>query len=83
MGRKELAAEIADFCTQYQLMERPQDTIIKRHSTLKHLEYSWFVDHLIHKLIAKAKYLKDMDNQRLEKLIAELEKVRADLADYE
>ena len=79
MGRKELAAEIADFCTQYQLMERPQDTIIKRHSIEKHLEYSWFVNYLIHKLITKAKYIKDMDHQRLEKLIAELEKVRSDL----
>ena len=77
MERNELANEIIDFSLVYRLFDNPEN--MKSENIVQHLEESWFVEHLIHVLNVKAKYIKSMDNNRLKRLLIELERVRLDL----
>ena len=78
MGRKELAEEIVDFFIEYNLMEN-SDTTITKQRIEAHLEHSWFVEYLIHIVLVRAKYIRNMDKDRLEKILTELEKLRFDV----
>ena len=75
MGRTELAEEIISFCVKYGIMQEPQDMVLKKRSMKNHLEYDWFVEYIIQKLL-DARYIENMDSNRLEKLLKELEELR-------
>ena len=79
MGRQELSSEITDFCIEYGIIKNSQDVVIEKRKIEEYLEYGWFVEHLIQTLLLKTKYIKGIDNKRLKKLLAELEKLRLEL----
>ena len=79
MERLELAEEIIDFCIKYRLLGKPNRFVLAKDRIEKELENICFVESLIHVIILKTQYIKDMDNIRLKKLLMELEKVRLDL----
>jgi len=73
MSRGKLAEEIIDFCTKYRLLD------ISKSKIENQLENSLFIEYLIHMLIIRAKYIRNMDFERLNKLLDELEKIRLEL----
>ena len=76
MNRKLLAEEIINFCVEYKIEKyllAPQSIVED------YLKYNWFVESLIQMLWIKAKYIENVDCERLEKLIADLENVRLEL----
>ena len=77
MENIELAVEIIDFSTEFHLFSNSEN--MKSENIAKQLNESWFVEHLIHEFIIKAKYKRNMDFNRLKKLLLALEKVRLDL----
>ena len=79
MDRKELAKEIADFCIKYRLLGKPKNIILAKDRIEKELENICFVESLIHMIILKTQYIKDVDTKRLKNLLMELEMVRLDL----
>ena len=79
MERKELATEIIDFCMAHKIKGFPKEVDIAERKALEHLEYGWFVENLIQTFLTKARYTKHIDRERLEALLAELEKVRLEL----
>ena len=79
MERKELAEEIISFCVKYRLLGNPKKIILANERVEEELQNICFVESLIHMLILKTKYIRDIDNDRLKALLVELEKVRLDL----
>ena len=49
----------------------------------KDLDSSWFVEYLINKFLTQARYKKNMDFEKLNRLLSELEEIRLDLDDQE
>ena len=81
MERKELAEEIIDFCLEYKIKKLPNEISVAQSKVEEYLQYSWFVEDLILMLFVETRYIEKMDNNRLENLIAKLEKIRLDLED--
>ena len=79
MGRKELAEEIVDFFIEYKIKGLTQEINIAQSKVEKYLEFDWFVENLIQTLYIKTRYIENMDNERLEKLVEELENVRLEV----
>ena len=79
MGRKELAEEIVDFFIEYKIINNLQDKSLEKCRIEKNLEDSFYVEYLIQTLFLKTKYIENMDKNRLENLLTELEKVRLNL----
>ena len=77
MDKKALAEEIIDFSSKYRLFNNAETMNID--SVAEQLNESWFVEHLIHTIIVKARYKENVDNQKLKELLLEFEKVRLDL----
>ena len=75
MNRKELAEEIVDFCNEYKILSKN----IEKSKILEELEKVSFVENLIHAIILKSTYRKNIDTERLKKLLVALEKERLDL----
>ena len=79
MTKKELATELIDFCFKYRLLNisnKRAETVDNVEANLGKIE---FVERLIHMLIAKTKIRKNIDKQKLKKLLLELEEIRLDL----
>ena len=83
MERKELAAEISDFCNSYRIFDDSGKTSVSAEKIDEQLKEIWFVEHLIHMFIIKARYRKNMNIPKLKELLLELEKIRLDLEYYE
>ena len=79
MERKILAEEIVSFCIEYKIKGFPKEKSIAQSRVEEYLQYDWFIENLIQTLLLKTKYIKNIDNKKLEALLAELEKVRLDL----
>ena len=79
MGKKELAENLIDFCAQYNLFDTPKEIFLAKDKVVENLGDICFVESVIHTLILKAKYIENVDFDRLKMLLIELEKVRLDL----
>ena len=73
MGRKDFINELIDFIGEYKLLDVTKERIER------YLEDSVFIEELIELFITKAKYLEDMDFERLNKLLSVLEDIRLEL----
>ena len=78
MGRKELAEEIISFCIRYKLIRNAKRLLLAKNRIEERLGDICFVESLIHIFILKTKFT-EVDNDRLKKLLVELERVRLDL----
>jgi len=79
MEKRKLAEEIVSFCCRYSLINNLEYTSASVQNVEGQLENCWFVEHLIHLFITKAKYKKGLDTKKLKELVLELEKIRLDL----
>jgi len=79
MERKELAEEIINFCTEYRLFKKSKGKVLSKEHIAEQLSDVFFVENLIHLLILKTKYRKNIDKKRLKRLLIELEKERLSL----
>ena len=79
MGRKDLINALIEFSAKYNLFSKWKDIDNARERIEKQLDKIEFVDALIHLLIIKAKYRENMDFEKLNELVSELEKIRNEL----
>ena len=83
MKIKELAEEIIDFCTKYNILinpgKSPQEIFMAKLRVEEHLKHSWFVEQLIHELLTKTRLNRKINRRRLKILLLKLEKIRLDL----
>jgi len=79
MGRKDFITEFIDFIGTYKLFSNAEELKGAKEKLERHLENSVFVEGLIQLLITKAKYFDNMDFERLNKILSELEDIRLEL----
>jgi hypothetical protein len=79
MGRNDLINALIEFSAKYNLFSKWKDIDNARERIEKQLEKIEFVDALIHLMLVKAKYRENMDFDKLNKLVLELEKIREEL----
>ena len=82
MGRKELAEAIVDFCFMYGIFNNSEKASMSADRVLNQLRDISFVEYLIYKLMTEARDKENVDLNKLDQLVSELENIRLEL-DYE
>ena len=78
MNKYKLAEELKDFCFYNQIFGNTKEEM-SVDKIVDQLEEIWFVEHLIHTFIVKAKYKENIDIKKLKELLLQLEEIRLDL----
>ena len=79
MKREELISEITDFCFKYRLFNKSVYMSEIKDKIEKGLNESDFIESLINTIIYKTRNQKNIDTEKLKKLLLELEKIRLEL----
>ncbi|MDR2571368.1 MAG: hypothetical protein LBD23_13915 [Oscillospiraceae bacterium] len=79
MKRTLLVNEIFDFCFEYGIFNKTEETKNAKVSIYHQLEDVVFVERFINLLIIKTKNRNDIDFEKLKMLLLELERIRLEL----
>ena len=78
MKRKKLIDEIIDFYIEYGIIKNTEIEDV-RQEMKEHLKHCDFLESLINTIIVKTRHRKNIDTEKIKKLLLELEKIRLEL----